>query len=204
MASVQRHAIIQRILPRLCRLIAGIRNPPITLQQHRGTEVLLAGPPVAGAGGGAAGAEDALVEAVKFAAVFFCLAVLAAVGGRGGALEVGFDGFVLFVELGEVGDEVFDDVGVGEGVDAGFFGRFGGDAAWVGSVLVCDRVGDSWDMSMYVQRHASVLTPSIFIAQLPQIPSRQLLRNVSVGSTSFLILISASKYMGPVLFRSRV
>jgi hypothetical protein len=34
------------------------------------------------------------------------------------ALEVGFDGLVLFVELGEVRDEVLDDVGVGEGVDA--------------------------------------------------------------------------------------
>jgi len=49
-----------------------------------------------------------------------------------------------------------------------------------------------------------VFTPSMFIAQLPQIPSRQLRRNVSVGSTSFLILISASSIMGPVLLRSRV
>jgi hypothetical protein len=42
----------------------------------------------------------------------------------------------------------------------------------------------------------------MFIAQLPQIPSRQLRRNVRVGSTSFLILIKASSIMGPVLFRS--
>ena len=44
----------------------------------------------------------------------------------------------------------------------------------------------------------------MFIAQLPQIPSRQLLRKVNVGSTSFLILISASNIIGPVLFRSSV
>lgn len=42
----------------------------------------------------------------------------------------------------------------------------------------------------------------MFIAQLPQIPSRQLLRNVKVGSSSFLILIRASSIIGPVLFRS--
>lgn len=55
-----------------------------------------------------------------------------------------------------------------------------------------------------VHRQANVLTPSIFIAQLPQIPSRQLRLNVNVGSTSFLILISASSIIGPVLFRSKL
>ena len=57
---------------------------------------------------------------------------------------------------------------------------------------------------MVIHRQAKVLTPSIFMAQLPQMPSRQLLRKVNVGSTSFLILINASNTMGPVLFRSRV
>lgn len=36
-------------------------------------------------------------------------------------LEVGLDGFVLFVEVGEIGDDVFYDVGVGERVDFAFF-----------------------------------------------------------------------------------
>ena len=57
---------------------------------------------------------------------------------------------------------------------------------------------------LIIHKHANVLTPSIFMAQLPQMPSRQLLRKVNVGSTSFLILINASNTMGPVLFRSRV
>ena len=42
------------------------------------------------------------------------------------------------------------------------------------------------------QRHARVLTPSIFIAQDPQIPSRHDRRKVKVESDSFLILINAS------------
>jgi len=46
-------------------------------------------------------------------------------------------------------------------------------------------------------RQAKVLFPLMFIAQEPQMPSRQDRRNVSVGSISFLILISASNTIGP-------
>lgn len=129
MAPIKTHTIIQHRLPLLLALIPTIRQPAITLEQDGRAEVLFAVPPVGRAGGGAAGAEDAFVEAVEFLAVGGGLAGFAAVGGGGGALEEGLDGFVLFVELGEVGDEVFDDVGVGEGVDAGLVGGVGGDAA---------------------------------------------------------------------------
>jgi hypothetical protein len=44
---------------------------------------------------------------------------------------------------------------------------------------------------------ASVFTPSMFMAHEPQMPSRQERRKVSVGSISFLILISASRTIGP-------
>lgn len=53
-----------------------------------------------------------------------------------------------------------------------------------------------------VHKQASVFTPSMFMAQLPQIPSLQDLRKVKVGSISFLILIRASNIIGPVLFKS--
>ena len=42
-------------------------------------------------------------------------------------------------------------------------------------------------------KHARVLTPSMFIAHEPQIPSRHDLRNVNVGSISFLILICSQR-----------
>ena len=44
--------------------------------------------------------------------------------------------------------------------------------------------------------------PSMFIAQLPQMPSRQERRKVRVASTSFLILSSASRTIGPQASRS--
>ena len=47
------------------------------------------------------------------------------------ALQEGFDGLVLFVELSQVRDEVLDDVGVWQGVDAAFL-CFAGYPAYIG------------------------------------------------------------------------
>ena len=48
---------------------------------------------------------------------------------HGVALEVGLDGLVLLVELGQVGHEVLDDVGVRERVDARLLLGLSGNAA---------------------------------------------------------------------------
>jgi hypothetical protein len=120
---------------------------------------------------------------------------------HGVALEVGLDGLVLLVELGQVGHEVLDDVGVRERVDARLLLGLSGNAAC--QDMLAHVFITSWTAEN-VHKHASVLTPSIFIAQLPQMPSLQLRLKVRVGSISFLILMSASNIMGPVLFRSRV
>jgi hypothetical protein len=51
-------------------------------------------------------------------------------------------------------------------------------------------------------RQARVFSPSMFIEQEPQMPSRQDARKVSVLSISFLILPSASRTIGPHWSRS--
>lgn len=61
-------------------LVSRIGQPAIGLKEDGGTEVFLAVPPVRGAGGGAAGAEDAFVEAVEFLTVGGGLAVFEALG----------------------------------------------------------------------------------------------------------------------------
>jgi hypothetical protein len=129
MAPVQTHVIVQRLLALGFALIARVRQPPIALQQDCRAEILLTVPPVAGTRGAAASAEDALVVAVEFPAVRGGLAVLLAIGRFGVALEIGLDGFILFVEVGEIWDEIFDNVGVWKGIDAGLFGRVGWDTA---------------------------------------------------------------------------
>lgn len=59
-------------------------------------------------------------------------------------------------------------------------------------------------VSADLHKQAKVFVPLMFMAQLPQMPSLQLLRKVRVGSNSFLIRTRASSTMGPVLFRSNV
>lgn len=61
-------------------LVAGVGQPAVGLEEHGGTEVFFAVPPVGGAGGGAAGAEDAFVEAVELLPVRGGLAVLETLG----------------------------------------------------------------------------------------------------------------------------
>jgi hypothetical protein len=50
----------------------------------------------------------------------------------GVALEVWLDGTVLLVELGHIGDEILDNVGVRQRVDTRLFSRVGWDAAEAG------------------------------------------------------------------------
>lgn len=57
----------------------------------------------------------------------------------------------------------------------------------------------TFEASLIFAIQANVLVPSIFIAQEPQIPSRQERLNVRVESSSFLILIKASNTIGPQL-----
>lgn len=162
MAAVQGHAVVQRIFALLRLLVSRVGDPAVRLEEHGRAKVLLAVPPVRGAGGAAAGAENALVKAVKLGSVCLGLAVLTSlwmivsvdtrvvghmmirthIWWRRVALEVWLDGFVLFVEVSQVWHEILDDVGVREGVDAGLFARVGGNAAClrglVGGSLVTD------------------------------------------------------------------
>ena len=64
MAPIQTHTVVQRVFSLLLALISAVGEPAIGLKEHGGAEVLFAVPPVGGAGGAAAGTEDAFVEAV--------------------------------------------------------------------------------------------------------------------------------------------
>jgi hypothetical protein len=83
---------------------------------------------------------------------------------------------VLGVEGGEVRHQVLDDRHMRQRVDA--------------------RLTVPLKSSMPLVQ-ASVLVPSMFMAQEPQMPSRQERRSVSVGSILFLIQSSASRTIGP-------
>src|SRR5690606_20627072 len=76
-AAVELERILEVVQSRAGVLVAAVDDPAIRLQQDRGAEVAVAVPPVARAAGRAAGAEDALVQAVELGAVFLRLQALA-------------------------------------------------------------------------------------------------------------------------------
>ena len=132
------------------------------------------------------------------------------------ALEIWLDGFVLLVELGQIWNDVLDDVGVWQWVNLGLVLGINWNTAcfFVSSCLDCPSTrlyargggfgNKAFIAGIYLHKQARVLTPSMFMAQDPQIPSLQERRKVRVGSTSFLMRMSASNIIGPVLLRSKV
>lgn len=78
MAPVNAHAVVQSLLTLGRPLVTGVNQPAVGLKENGRPQVLLAVPPVRRAGCRAAGAENALVEAVQLLAIFGALAVLEA------------------------------------------------------------------------------------------------------------------------------
>ncbi|QTK80385.1 hypothetical protein AT6N2_C2837 [Agrobacterium tumefaciens] len=108
MAAIKTERILEIVETLARRLIATVDQPAIGLQQNGGTEVTVAIPPVAGTGGGAAGAENALIKTVQLQAVL--MALLPFLGRRRrNRLQPGFDRPVLGVEVRQVGNKVLHD-----------------------------------------------------------------------------------------------
>lgn len=112
-------------------------------------------------------------------------------------LQPRLDRLVLPVKMVHVRDEILDDVHVRQGIYLQCLAHIGVNLAGSSSSEKSTRRGDPF----YLMQ-AKVLQPSIFMAQEPQMPSRQDLLKVRVGSTSFLILSRASSTMGPHLAKS--
>ena len=81
-AAVEPERVLEIVEPLAGRLVAAVLEPAVGLQQRGRAEEALAVPPVARAGGRAAGAQDALVEAVELLAVLVALLPLLLRGGR--------------------------------------------------------------------------------------------------------------------------
>ena len=68
-AAIEPERVLELVEPFAGRLVAAVGEPAIGLEQHRRPEELVAVPPIARAAGRAAGAQDALVQAVELLAV---------------------------------------------------------------------------------------------------------------------------------------
>lgn len=75
-ATVHAHAVVESGLTLGGLLVTGIGQPTVGLEEDGGSKVLLAVPPVRGAGSRAASAQNALIETVQLLTLLGALAVL--------------------------------------------------------------------------------------------------------------------------------
>ena len=78
MASIEAHRVLEVSLALGRTLIAGIGEPAVGLEQDSRAEILLGVPPVRRAGCGAAGAENAFIQAIQLLSVLHALSVFLA------------------------------------------------------------------------------------------------------------------------------
>ena len=106
MAAVEPERIFQIVQPFARRLVTAVGQPAIGLQQRCRAQIALRIPPVTRAGGGAAGTQNTLVKPVQFGAVFRGLNPFF-LRCRCLGLQIGFDGRILGIEIGQVRHQVF-------------------------------------------------------------------------------------------------
>merc|ERR1719180_465187 len=117
-ASVDREGVPQLVQPGCLLFVPGINDPAVGLHEDCRAQVLVSIPPVGRAGGRAARAQDALIQAVKLCPVINRLKVL-----LGNftlhllSLKPGLDASVLLVEVVHVRHQVLHHIHVGQGVD---------------------------------------------------------------------------------------
>jgi hypothetical protein len=112
--AVESERIFEGVEAALSGFVAAVLDPAPCLEEDGGPKVAVAIPPVGGARGGAAEAEDALPSAVDGCAFLGALSPFAVGRRRCVGLEPGLDGAVLGVSVGEIGDQVAYDRHVGE------------------------------------------------------------------------------------------
>jgi len=98
-------------------VISRVNEPSVRLLDDGRSEIFVSVPPVRWTRGGAASAEDALVETVELCSVSFALVVFSCSWSFVSLLEPWLDRFVLSVEVVHVWDEILDDIHVGKWPD---------------------------------------------------------------------------------------
>src|ERR1700733_3133780 len=116
-AAVQPKWILELVETLAGSLVAAIDDPAVSCQQRRGPQVTVAVPPIAGAAGGAARAEDARRGPVDLFLIFLRLQAFPVGRCRRAGLQPGFYRSVLGVEVGQIRDQILDDRHVGQGID---------------------------------------------------------------------------------------
>src|SRR5699024_10574232 len=117
-ATIHLERVFERIQALRRGLVATVDQPAMGLQQCRRTEEAITVPPVAGAAGGAAKAENAFVVAVKLGALGRRLAPFTPARRWRLRLQPWLDGFVLRERMALIADQILDHVQVVERINS--------------------------------------------------------------------------------------
>ena len=106
-AAIELEGILQLVQTLRRGLITAVDDPAIGMQQRCWPEVFVAIPPVAGAGGGAAGAHHAFIQPIELLAVLNRLTPFLG-GGVGLGFQPGHDRGMLGIKMRQVRDQILD------------------------------------------------------------------------------------------------
>ncbi|MPL74155.1 hypothetical protein SDC9_19965 [bioreactor metagenome] len=115
-AAIELERVLERIETLGRRLVAAVDDPAVGMEQRRRAEVAVRVPPVARAGGRAAGAHHAFIKTVELAAVLDRLPPFL-LGNVGLGLQERHDRGVLRVEMRQIRDQVLHHRHVRQRVD---------------------------------------------------------------------------------------
>jgi len=115
-ATVHAQGVLKFVLPVGTVRIPRIGDPSVCLHQRGRSKVLVLVPPVGGARGRTAGAKNALVHAIELLTVLLRLDVFTLLR-RVIVLQIRLNRLVLFVEEGEIWNQIFYNVHVWKGVN---------------------------------------------------------------------------------------
>lgn len=126
-ATVDGEAVLHHGQPLVGVVVPRVDHPAVGLHEDGRAQVLVRVPPVAGAGGAAAGAQDALVEAVQFSTVLDGLQVLLLSWNDVciiPLLQVGLNRAVLGIKVAHVRYQILDHIHVGQRVHKNWLVRY--------------------------------------------------------------------------------
>ena len=116
-ATVERERVLQTLTTLSTMRVTRVSHPAVSLHEDGRAKVRVTIPPVRWACRCTASTENALVQTIEMAALFWALQILATARWRASRLQVWLNTAVLLVELCEIRNQVLDNVSVWERVN---------------------------------------------------------------------------------------
>lgn len=168
MASVKRHGVLEFLTTFNTGLITRVNHPSESLHKNSRTKVFSTVPPVRRTRSGAAGTENAFVKTIKLLTISNGLEVFLAIGREFSSLKVGLNRLVLLVEMGQVRNQITNNIHVRQRINLLGLGEGGVDAAKTGKGVVTVNVHGTGTANTFTARTSESEGGILLILNLEQ------------------------------------